>query len=131
MSSSDWSELRIEMLELIAKRLDLMHCYRFGATCKSCWSAAMSKCHQVPWLMLSKHDEDTDAYSFFSLCHQEDCSLRLTRASWKTGLWIFSWLLRTIDYQALELHLLNPFTRRQFKLPSPISLLLRNTIYWC
>ncbi|XXG57078.1 hypothetical protein AAC387_Pa03g4325 [Persea americana] len=36
MSSSDWSELRIEMLELIAKRLDLMHCYRFGATCKSC-----------------------------------------------------------------------------------------------
>ncbi|KAJ8642607.1 hypothetical protein MRB53_004355 [Persea americana] len=123
MKTTEWSELHIELLGLIVRQLDPVQFYRFCATCKSWRAAAMFKCyplsHRVPWLVLSKHDDKTHAHSFFSLSHQTDYWLELPELRRKRCCGSsYGWLI-TIEYETFDLHLLNPFSRRQIKLPSP------------
>ncbi|XXG67921.1 hypothetical protein AAC387_Pa06g1152 [Persea americana] len=69
--------------------------------------------------MLSMHDDETDAYSFFSLSNQRDYSLKVPDLRGKRICGsCYGWLI-TIDHQTLDLHLLNPLSRQQIKLPSP------------
>lgn len=104
------------------RQLNSIDCYRFGVVCKSWQSVAMLKGHavlsfQVPWLMLSKHDDDTDAHTFFSLFDRRDFLLRLPELRGKRCCGSSHCWLITTDYQTLQFHLLNPFSGRQTKLP--------------
>ncbi|XP_043721478.1 putative F-box protein At5g55150 [Telopea speciosissima] len=115
----NWSELCNDILGLIVDQFsaieDIVH---FGAVCRPWRSVSVEKLHfstiADPWLMLAEK-EDSDNRGFYSLSTQKVYHLNLPEARGRKCLSSNGWLI-TLGLD-LEIHLLNPFSREQIRLP--------------
>ncbi|KAK6947715.1 Domain unknown function DUF295 [Dillenia turbinata] len=124
---SNWTGLYPEILDQIARRIDLVF-LAFGEVCKS-WHKAASELKfrkQAPWLMLAdnKHGNDGNTGGFFVLGLQEIHKLHLPEA--KGQKYVTAQGRLVIVTKDREMYLLHPFTRHEIKLP-PRSTLNDNT----
>ncbi|KAL3534656.1 hypothetical protein ACH5RR_003117 [Cinchona calisaya] len=119
---ADWSELPIELVELIANGLDEPEDFlSLSAVCHSWRLVYLSKrwtpAHQAPWLMLNEKQENGVLLRrFFSLSKSKVYKLPLPEAHgcrcWGSS---HGWIV-TID-RGYKIFLLNPITRVWISLP--------------
>ncbi|XP_043716750.1 F-box protein At1g10110-like [Telopea speciosissima] len=115
----NWSKLCNDILGLIVDQFsaieDVVH---FGAVCRPWRSVLAEKLHfstiADPWLMLAEK-EDNDNRGFYSLSTQKVYNLNLPEARGRKCWSSCGWLI-TLGLD-LEIHLLNPFSREQIRLP--------------
>ncbi|KAF6156069.1 hypothetical protein GIB67_021458 [Kingdonia uniflora] len=122
----NWAELPEELIGLVVKRLvgyhDLSDYFSFHAVCRA-WRSVASEKHyytgvsgyKVPWLMMAEK-EASDIRSFYSLSTKKFINISLPEAR-RRRCWGSpnGWLI-TIGID-LEVHLLNPLTHVQIRLP--------------
>ncbi|XP_062003445.1 putative F-box protein At4g17565 [Rosa rugosa] len=122
-SSSKWSELQPELLEMIIKRLSFVGMLRFKAVCSS-WNSiarsyAASIINQTPWLTLPSDDDHTRR--FYSLEEKKVYTVKnsfqdFPGASWCVGS-SHGWLVILDDPNNIP-HLFNPISEnRSMELP--------------
>ncbi|XP_043702870.1 putative F-box protein At5g55150 [Telopea speciosissima] len=115
----NWFELCNDILGLIVDQFsaieDIVH---FGAVCRPWRSVSVKKLHFStivdPWLMLAEK-EDSDNRGFYSLSTKKVYHLNLPEARSRKCWSSCGWLI-TLGLD-LEIHLLNPFSRDQIRLP--------------
>ena len=126
-----WSELQTDVLELILKKLPFIDILRFGAVCSS-WKTAMrsytfspfyNPSPQTPWFMLDM-DERSNICSFFNLTETRSYDVKIRSKfhdhSWKLGSSNgLSWFFNEITGDVV---LFNLFSGDEFQLPSMSSL---------
>ncbi|XP_004296011.1 PREDICTED: putative F-box protein At4g22660 [Fragaria vesca subsp. vesca] len=128
-SRRNWSELRLELLELILKRLALVDMARFKLVSKSWYAAAKSYISspvtykplvpQAPWLLLPRRRSDGDDGRFFSLSEKKVYIFRNLFEGFgdhellgSSHGWLVMW-----DSNLLRIHLFNPISRVRILLP--------------
>lgn len=123
-SSSKWSELQPELLELIIKRLTFVDMLRLKAVCSS-WNSTAQSCvalmmNKAPWLMLPSYQENDDlTRCFYSLKDNKVYTIKNAfedfRGAWCVGS-SHGWLVILMDKKIP--HLLNPiFGNKSIELP--------------
>ncbi|PIA56756.1 hypothetical protein AQUCO_00700842v1 [Aquilegia coerulea] len=121
MSKYDWSTLPIDLLELIAERLNVNHVIRLRAVCKS-WQkiSPSSKLHstQVPWLMLPFKKSIHTRRRFYSLSDSNHIySIKLSQYNQNSCCGSSRGWLFEVD-NLMRCSILNPLTRVHIVLPS-------------
>nr|XP_004246092.1 putative F-box protein At3g25750 [Solanum lycopersicum] len=127
--SGDWADLPIDLLHLIANRIeDLKDFIVFTCVCTS-WKNASPKdkfdvfTPQVPLLMLA--DKDSDYRQFYSLSKKKVSSIFLPEARGRPCFPSEGWLC-TMENNTGEMNLLHPLSRTQIHLPSRENLMASN-----
>ncbi|THU67393.1 hypothetical protein C4D60_Mb05t24170 [Musa balbisiana] len=122
----NWSELPIDIFDLIHGKLSIPYYIRFGAICKQ-WNLALElkyRCPpkpQSPWLMLP--GESNTTAEFFSVADNKVYQIPCPKPMIRRRICIGSshgWLI-TVD-ESSNMHLMNPLTGAQFPLP-PVTTL--------
>ncbi|KAJ3708078.1 hypothetical protein LUZ61_011783 [Rhynchospora tenuis] len=119
----DWSELPLDPLHLISKRLpDLSDFIRFSAVCKSWRSAAplADLPPQLPWVVARRHPWActlTSEVRLYSLYTGKFYSVNLPEAKGKILLGSSHHYMLTFNQKSRFLSLLNLFTRSEISLP--------------
>ncbi|KAF6146100.1 hypothetical protein GIB67_033459 [Kingdonia uniflora] len=123
---ANWAELPPELIGLVLKRLiahDVYDYLSFRAVCHP-WRSVASEKHnyagvsvcKIPWLMMAEK-ENSDVRSFYSLSNNKFYNIHLPEARgrrcWGSP---DGWLI-TLGIDR-EMHLLNPLTHVQIRLPS-------------
>ncbi|KAF3338950.1 putative F-box protein [Carex littledalei] len=119
MSVANWSELPKDILGYLIGFLPLPDYYRFGAVCRNWFTVAREKhyrsAQQLPWLVLGE-DIATEKRIFYILSENKHYYIDIPELH---GQFVcgssFGWLF-TVDI-ALNIRMLNPFTRKSYDLP--------------
>ncbi|KAF5201317.1 hypothetical protein FRX31_009094 [Thalictrum thalictroides] len=123
-SYSNWSELPVDLLEMVAKKLtSIEDLYSLGGVCHS-WryvglSIRKSKNKTLPWLMLTANYTHTHR-DFFSVAENKTYTSNYPKAFYDCQCWgsPFGWLV-TFSFDRGLLHLLNPFSPLSPRLSLP------------
>lgn len=137
--AATWSEVPLDIIYLLARSsvLGVSDLVRFGAVCRS-WRALLTESHwfgcgpqlealcnvstlHLPKLMLAETDgSDDDTREFFDLATGRTFRLPLPEARQRRICGSNDGWVVTMG-EDMEIHLLNPFTRQQIRLPSQLS----------
>ncbi|KAH7522542.1 hypothetical protein FEM48_Zijuj07G0149500 [Ziziphus jujuba var. spinosa] len=116
--ASNWSELQMELLDLIIKRLDaIVDIIRFKAVCSK-WYRAAQLYMTSPLLMLPSDKKEADDCRFFSVAENKIYKINNVfegfHGAWCVGS-SHGWLV-ILDKETKP-HLLNPFSGAKVQLP--------------
>ncbi|KAJ4798958.1 F-box protein (DUF295) [Rhynchospora pubera] len=115
----DWSDLPLDLLHLISKRLsDLSDFIRFRAVCKRwhCAAPIADPPRQLPWVVATR-DGLPNTVRFYSLSTGKIYSISFAEAKGKRLLGSSHDYMLAFDPKRRHLTLLNPFTRSEILLP--------------
>ncbi|CAL9211106.1 unnamed protein product [Musa hybrid cultivar] len=130
---ANWSELTKDVLGMIHGELSICDYVRFKAVCKH-WNLVNKfedQCRlrpQAPWLMFSGDDNSTA--KFFSIVEKKIYKIQCPQPMIGKRIYVGSchgWLV-TLDGRC-NMHLLNPLTGAQIRLPSVLTLPFIRDIY--
>ncbi|KAG7541869.1 F-box domain [Arabidopsis thaliana x Arabidopsis arenosa] len=117
-----WSELPLDLLNLVFKRLSFANFRQAKSVCSS-WYSASKQCvpkNQIPWLMLFPKDKNSNSCTFFNpedkdfLYKTQDLGVEFAKSVCIAT--YGSWLL--MQDSKYNLYILNPFTKESIDLPS-------------
>lgn len=122
---ADWTKLPIDILGLIVQNFDLVEDYhKFRAVCKS-WRSSIQEegkpkfSRKFPILIVTEPDyeEKEGSLIFYSQLTSQLLEMKFPEAACKRRMGIYPGWILTVG-RDFQIDVLNPFTRRQFNLPS-------------